>query len=78
MSNDQSILIILGKNYCIMNIYAHYVESKIERIIWIAFYKNGKNEKCLIKNLPKALVVYILKLLGKNEEMKHPYIKIDI
>ena len=61
VNNDQSILIVHNKNY-ILNIYSHYVESKIERTIWIAFYKNDKNEKCLIKNLPKDLVVYTLPL----------------
>ena len=78
VNNDKSILIVQDKNYCLLNIYAHYVESKIERIIWIGFYKNDKNDKCLIKNLPKDLVLYVLQLLGKDEDMKPPYIKIDI
>lgn len=78
VNNNRSILIIQDKNCYILNVYRHYVEAKIERILWIAFYKNEKNDKCLIKNLPKDLVVNILKLLGKLEQMKPPCIKIDI
>ena len=76
-NNGQSIAMVIAhdKNYCIFNVYTRYVESNIERIIWIGFYKNDKNDKCLIKNLPKDLVIYLLFLLGKQEMVK-PYIKI--
>ena len=60
------------------NIYAHYVESNVERIIWIGFLKNDENDACLIKNLPKDLIRYILRLLGKQQTMVNPYIKITI
>ena len=32
----------------------------IERTIWIAFYKNNDNQQCLIQNLPKDIVCYII------------------
>lgn len=72
---DRRLLIVNKKNYCHFNIYVHYVEATIERIIWIAFYKNRDNEKCLIQTLSKDLVIYILYLLGK-QSMTTPYIKI--
>lgn len=76
-NKDKSVLIAQVHNYCRLNIYAHYMLPGIERIIWIAFYKNHKNNKCLIKNLPKDLIHCILHLLGK-EPMVAPYIKITV
>ena len=74
-NGDDKLLILNKKNYFALNIYIHYIESTIERIIWIGFYKNAENSKCLIKTLPKDLIIYILYLLGK-QSMKTPYIKI--
>ena len=74
-NGDEKLVILHGKNYFDLNIYIHYLEEKIERIIWIGFYKNNENNKCLIKTLPKDLIIYILDLLGK-QSMKNPYIKI--
>ena len=39
------------------------IEWNIERIIWIAFYQNKDNKKCLIQLLPKDIVKKILALL---------------
>ena len=36
------------------------VPWNFERLIWIGFYKNMQNEKCLFAILPKELVKYIL------------------
>ena len=74
-NGDEKLLILQEKNYFYFNIYVDYLESKIERIIWIGFYKNNENNKCLIKTLPKDLIIYILDLLGK-QAIKTPYIKI--
>ena len=74
-NGDQKLVILYDKNYFHLNIYINYIESFVERIIWIGFYKNTENNKCLIKTLPKDLVIYILDLLGK-QAMKSPYIKI--
>ena len=73
--NDEMLLILQNKSYCILNIYVHYIEARIERIIWIGFYKNNDNNKCLIQTLPKDIIIYILYLLGK-QSMTTPYIKI--
>ena len=72
---DQTVFICQGNKYCLLNIYCNYVESKIERILWIGFYKNKQNKKCFIDKLPKDIIMHILKLLGK---LVYPYIKIDI
>ena len=74
-NGDDKLVILSRKNYFCLNIYIDYLESKIERIIWIGFYKNKKNSKCLIKTLPKDLIIYILYLLGK-QTMITPYMKI--
>ena len=74
-NGDEKLLILHEKNYFYLNIYINYIESFIERIIWIGFYKNNENNKCLIKTLPKDLIIYILYLLGKKS-MISPYIKI--
>ena len=76
--NKKSIVICNDTDYCLFNIYAHYLTYDIERIIWIGFYKNDKNEKCLIDKLAKDLIIYILYFLGKKQLMVSPYIKIDI
>ena len=72
---DRRLVILHGKNYFCLNVYVHYIEARIERIIWIGFYKNNDNKKCLIKTLPKDLIIYIIDLLGK-QSMITPYIKI--
>ena len=72
-NNDRNIIIVQGNNYCTFNIYHTYVHSSVEKIIWIGFYKNGSNDKCLFKKLPKDLIIHILKFAGK-QLMLHPYI----
>ena len=74
-NGDDKLLILHDKNYFYFNIYINYIDSKIERIIWIGFYKNNENAKCLIQTLPKDLIIEILCLLGK-QEMITPHIKI--
>ena len=74
-NGNKKLLILHGNNYFGLNICINYIELKIERIIWIGFYKNSENNKCLIKTLPKDLIIHILSLLGK-QSMKAPYIKI--
>ena len=75
-NNDKSIFVGKYKEYCFLNVYSHYICSKIERVIWIGFYKNDENNKCFINKLPKDLVIHILELAGK-QEMIAPYIKIS-
>ena len=78
-NDDKRLFITNGEKYCVFDIYVHYVEAIIERIIWIAFYKNDKNNSCLIKNLPKDIIKYILTLLGKKWMVgDRPHVKITI
>ena len=53
-----------NNNYYSFKVYVIYVEWEIVRIIWIGFYKNNKNSKCLIPLLCKDVVQYILNWLG--------------
>ena len=39
-----------------------YLSWDIERIIWIGYYKNIDNDKCLITKLPKDVILHVLKL----------------
>ena len=75
--NDPSMIIAYKRNYCFFHIYTHNISSKVEKLIWVAFYKNENNNKCLIKKLPKELIIDILRLLGK-QLIQNPHIKIDI
>lgn len=39
------------------------IEWKIERLIWIGYYQNSQNDKCLIKQLPKDIIKTMLSFL---------------
>ena len=78
-NNERSLLVLQGKKYFIFDIYNHYINWNVARIIWIGFVKNDTNNKCLIKQLPKDLIKYILELLGclsmlTNSSSQQPYI----
>ena len=75
---DAKFLIMCDRNYCLLNYDIHYVSSRMERIIWIAFYKNNTNDKCFIKILPKDIILYILYFLGKKPLREMESLKIDI
>ena len=49
-----------GKAFFVKFKYLIGKEWKIEKLLWIAFYKNEKNEKCLIATLPKEIVTHIV------------------
>ena len=68
---DDSCLVLQDCRYCLLDLkklfnkvgcmYGGYgfdvrLNWKFERIIWIAFYKNNENDKCLIDQLPKDIV----------------------
>ena len=53
-----------NKNCAFMEISANQLQWEIERLVWIAFYHNEKNEKCFISTLPKDIIKnYILNFL---------------
>ena len=76
----QSIVLLQKEKRFIFDVYVHYIEWDVARLIWIAFYKNEKNKQCFIRKLPKDLVKYILSLLGRalrdNHASVRPFIKI--
>ena len=52
------IHVVYKHSHCMINIkFKGDVSWKQERLIWIAYYKNKENEKCLLKRLPKAIVL---------------------
>ena len=61
-NNGQSMLVFQNEDYFMFNIVLG--KWNIERIIWIAFYKNDENDKCLIDTLPKDIVEYVLSFLS--------------
>ena len=90
--NDQSkksIIVLQGVNtHFIFDVYIYYIEWDVERIIWIAFYKNNENNQCFVHQLPKDLIKHVLKFLGKisvpnnprgnnyNNQAHRPFVKI--
>ena len=40
-----------------------FLSWDIERMIWIGYYKNIDNDKCLITKLPKDVIVYLLEFI---------------
>ena len=51
-----------SKNYCCFKIY-HVTGWNAIRLIWIGFFKNEKNNKCLIDKLPKDIVLHVVSFL---------------
>ena len=47
---------------CIQMSFEMPLDWDIERVVWIAFYKNQDNEKCCLPKLPKEVVKYILEI----------------
>ena len=50
----------------IVDVVKIYILWKQERLIWIAFYKNMENSKCLLVKLPKDIIKYIITLIGQR------------
>ena len=48
--------------YYYFNIYSN-LSWRIERILWIAYYKNDQNDQCLIDYLPKDILITIIAFL---------------
>lgn len=67
--NQDKILYILS-----MCRVVRYIKIKLhqavdwvqERIVWIGFYQNSTNDRCLIKTLPKDVIKFILSFLDHN------------
>ena len=68
--NDQivklnPIMVVAQENnwfYFTINIF--YIEWKIARLIWIGFYNNDDNEKCLLVKLSKDIIRFLFSFLG--------------
>ena len=54
-------MVLQEHNYCLLDLLDKW---NIERLIWIAFYKNDKNNQCIIDKLPKDVVLFILTFLS--------------
>ena len=67
---DRECIYAFGTNYHSFKILTNIdIEWKQERIIWIGFYKNETNDTCLIKQLPKDVLVKILKWLSNDKSI---------
>ena len=60
------LIVIQGLNCGHFKIKFDVLQWKIARLIWIAFYKNTKNDKCVIDRLPKDVINFILTFVGRN------------
>ena len=65
-NDDQNAIFFVSQEnkYFLFKINVNYIEWKLVRLIWIAFYKNGENDKCLIKIISKDSLKHILIFLG--------------
>ena len=59
LTNNQCLAITYDKEYFVFDLCATML-WKIERLIWIAYLKEEKNDKCYFNKLPKDLVKKIL------------------
>ena len=50
------------RSYSCFNLFLdhRFLQWKIVRLVWIGYYKNRGSTSCLISNLPKDIVQYIL------------------
>ena len=74
-SQSRTQIVYTNENeYGYFTIY-HRVNWDAIRLIWIAFYKNNKNNKCKFDNLGKDTIMYILHfLLIATEDAKDMWI----
>ena len=62
------IIVVYEHNYFGLDVFVNYLEWDIVRVLWIGFYKNDKNDDCLIHSLPKDIVKHIFTFLGVLKE----------
>ena len=63
----QSMIVLQDQNQFIFDIYVDNIDWNIEKLLWIAFYKNNNNNSdCLLAKLPKDLIRYIVDLIGRS------------
>ena len=67
----KSMIVLQDRNQFVFDIYTNCIEWNVERLIWIAFYKNSDNTKynyndCLFAGLPKDLIKCIIYLVGRS------------
>ena len=61
---ETNVIVLSVHKYFSFNILLHCVKWDIIRIIWIGFYKNDNNDKCLLNLLPKDVIKHIVKFVG--------------
>ena len=59
---NSSLFIAQKKSYTYFELFKNEDWNKI-RLIWIAFYKNNSNNQCYFDQLPKDVILVIIKLL---------------
>lgn len=63
-ANRSLTSILVSQGNCIYPIDIHHVTTWVTiRLIWIAFYKNEQNSECLIKNVGKDIIIFILRFV---------------
>ena len=69
-----TMVVMEEQNYFGFQLFKPGLSWKIERVIWIGFYKNDKNNECKIDLLPKDIVKVILDMLP-NQSMGKEFVK---
>ena len=70
-NNNNKCIIIQNYNCFHFNLINYFIEWRIEKLLWIAFEKNNKNNDCFFDLLPKAVIKYILTFLNHNSTFKN-------
>ena len=67
-TND-GIIMLQSSNCGYFKVFTNTLQWKIERLIWIGFYNNNKNDTCFINKLPKDIIIhYIFKFIGYDDQ----------
>ena len=64
----KSMLVMQHTGHFSFDVCMYALPWKIVRLLWIGYYNNDKNEKCLIQKLPKDILSKIIKLLDNRSK----------
>ena len=85
LCNGGTRVIVMQQRVCYyFDISDCILDWKMERLIWIGYYKgiyNGKKNRCLFSKLPKAIVTHVIKFIAfvkMDEKNRRHCMKLEI
>lgn len=58
--------LVMQNHSCFYFKFTCKVAWEIQRLLWIAFEKNGENDQCYLNRLPKILICFVIDLLQES------------